>query len=204
MLSKKKYIIQLKNESGFTLLEMIITIALIAIVASISGFGLNGVFNANLKNISYDTASDIRHISFKSVSEFDRAYQLVLTYDNSSKRYGYEIQTMAVGDTSPVVIETKDFRSSLVIMREDASGNWVELNDTSIDITSHPERGTFCFDTSTGGISEYVLNSTSINVESLNLSGGNLGKYKFVNTRNGQEVRFDIVGLTGRVVLYEI
>lgn len=196
MMSEKKLLRQLNNESGFTLLEMIITIAIVAIVAGISGFGLNGVFNANLKNISYDTVSDMRSIRFRSVSEFDTAYQLVLTYDSASERYGYEIQRMAVGDSAPSVIETKDFRSSLVIMREDSSGNWVELSDPSIDITLHPERATFCFNTSTGGISEYVLNSSTTNVESLNLSGGNLGKYKFVNTRNGQEVRFDIVGLT--------
>lgn len=195
---------KLNNERGFTLMELIITISIIAVIAGISGFGLNAVFNANLKNISYDIASDMRNVRFRSVSEFDTEYQLVLTYDAAEERYGYEIHRLKAGDLAPTVIKTESYRSSLVIMREDGVGNWVELSDATIDISANPERGTFAYDSSTGGISQFVLNSTTVTVDSLNQNANNLGRYKFVNTRNNEEVRFDVIRLTGRVVIYEI
>ncbi len=192
---------KIHNESGFTLVEITITVAIVVIAAGLSGFGLNAVFNANLDNMAHDIATDLRNVRFRAVSEFDAEYQLVLTYDGGNDRYGYEVQRLKAGTTT--VTRSETYRSTLIILREDISGTWIELNDPSIDITNNPELGTFCFNTSTGGISEYVMGSTTVNVASLNLNLNTLGRYKIINERNNEEIRFDVVKLTGRVVIYD-
>ncbi len=198
---------QINNESGFTLMELIITIAIVAIAAGISGFGLNAVFNANLKNITYEFASDYRQTRYKTVSEFDTYYQMVMTYDTDKKRYGYKIQKYFedpdnLGTWILIDVEQKSFRSSLVIQREYTDDNWMDLSDPSIDLANNPQRGTFVFEVSTGGIAERTL-STGVELESLILNGGSLGKFRFVNTRNNEIYQIDVIGETGRLVVYE-
>jgi len=194
---------KLHNEEGFTIIELIITISIVAIAAGLSGFGLNGLYGAQVDSMTYDISAELRNARYRSVSEFDTAYQVVLTYDDTDNKYGYSLQKFKAGDIAPTEVSKQSYKQTLRIMREDLLGNWVELKEDSIKIQDNPERGCFTFNTTTGGISEYVLASTSTKVESLNLNSGGLGKFKIVNTRNNEEFRFDVVGLTGRVVVYD-
>jgi len=79
--------IDLRDEGGYSLLEMIITIGLIAIAIGMSTFGLNAVFNSNVNSYANSLASELRIASSREMAVFDKSYTVELDYDTTENRY---------------------------------------------------------------------------------------------------------------------
>ncbi len=194
----------LNNNRGFTLMELIITISIVAIAAGLSGFGLNALFSANLDNIAHDITSELRNIRFREVSEYNNDYQMVFTYDSDKDNYGYIVQKRYDDSGTEVTLEVKrnDYKSTLRIYREETIGVWIEMKDSPINLGGLGEnslQGTFSFSASSGGIADVAFSGGTI--ESLNLNS--LGSYKIVNIRNNEEIKFIVIKKTGRVIIDE-
>jgi prepilin-type N-terminal cleavage/methylation domain-containing protein len=200
---------KLHNEKGFTLIEIIVVITLIALVAGLSGFGVNILFQANVASMGNEIYHDLRDIRFRATSEFDTEYQLIFTYDTATERYGYKVQkrftdysggTALVKDT---IVKEVSYGPTLSIEQySHDSLSWVSLKDPSLDIGTHPENVTFKFLQTTGGIDSQSISSTTTNGLASN-STKTVGIYRVVSLRTNDIVELTIVGKTGRVVIRE-
>jgi prepilin-type N-terminal cleavage/methylation domain-containing protein len=74
----------MKSKKGFTLVELIITIALVAIIGAIMGLNLHAyTLNRNLKSAARAITSDFFHCKGKAISENTR-YQIDFDVANGS------------------------------------------------------------------------------------------------------------------------
>jgi len=209
MLKLKSFVQQLKlqKSEGFTLIEIIVSIAIIAVAVGLAGFGLNVLFSANVDAMGNDIYHEFRDMKFRTLNEFDTDYQLVLTYDSTRKRYGYEVHkrftdtSVSPSVVSNSVVKEVSYRPTLLIERwDDDSGSWIELNDPSIDLTVTSENVTFPFDHSTGGIKATTLSGATTNSLVSNATE-TVGIYRIVSTRSNDKHVLTIVKLTGRVII---
>jgi len=89
----------IKSESGYSLLEMIITIALIAIAISTTTFGLSVIFSNNVNSYANEMANQFRLVQTREMAKSKNDYLITIKYDSGDSRY--EIITSASFDGGP-------------------------------------------------------------------------------------------------------
>jgi type II secretion system protein H len=109
----------MKTNKGFSLVELMIVIAIISIMASISSFAWNRyVNNANLQAAARDFASDIANTKQKAVGE-GLNYRMTITTGTPGN---YTIERRNADNTASTVIATKS---------PTASGAGLNINSTN-------------------------------------------------------------------------
>jgi|LSQX01.1.fsa_nt_gb prepilin-type N-terminal cleavage/methylation domain-containing protein len=78
---------RLRNSGGFSVVEVIIVIAILGIISSVSVMSYNGSQDVLLKKCSYRLAQDIRNIQMKTVYEKDTRYKMYLYSDGMPDGY---------------------------------------------------------------------------------------------------------------------
>jgi len=91
---------QRKTVSGFSLVELMIVIALIGILASISSYAwIRYVSNANLRSAARDLASDINAMKSMAVSKTDTTY--TIDFNQTSNTYTMNGTTVQIKSLAP-------------------------------------------------------------------------------------------------------
>jgi len=109
----------MKSRKGFTLVELMITIALLAIVATILGLNLHAyTLNRNLKSAAREIVSDFFVYRARAVSE-GKTYRIAFDIDGNS----YTIQP---GSSTPVTRSPLAFGSDIRIIAASFGGGHAE------------------------------------------------------------------------------
>ena len=145
--------IDFRDEDGYSLLEMIITIGLIAIAIGMSTFGLNSVFNSNVNSYANTLANEIRLTSSRELAASNKDYSLVLNYQTADDRY---VATVYVTpDDTGVRQEIKQIKFSQGIIIEKDGLNLkdgIDLPITDASSLSNETTRSFVFDASSGAL----------------------------------------------------
>jgi len=105
----------MKSRKGFTLVELMITIALLAIVATIGGLNLHAyTLNRNLKSAAREIVSDFFVYRARAVSE-GKTYRIAFDIDGNS----YVVQP---GSSTPVTRSPLAFGSDIRIIAASFGG----------------------------------------------------------------------------------
>ncbi len=152
----------MKNESGYTLLEMIITIGLIGIAIGMSGFGLRTVFNSNLDSVANEFANEVRLTYSRELAASNNDYSMILSYDSSNGYYKANLYVERNGG-SRELLKTIKFSKAISIMKDgaDVSGlaeseRSFEFDQSSGKLLSNGE-GTYTFTSSTSTMIRDVI-----------------------------------------------
>mgnify|MGYP001486943721 CR=1 FL=1 len=166
----------IKNEKGLTLIEIIIAIAILSLMLGIATFSIRIIYTNSLEANVQELRADLQDIQYRSMTDMDKEYRLVLSYIPSDGQYIYSIEEIS---TIPnVTIKSKEFPKHFIIKTE--NGNALNSNmeyKFSSDLGQGIDNGTTFED----GIS--VLNFSSNNTS--------------------KEMELTVVQLTGRVIVDE-
>lgn len=170
--------VKFKSESGYSLLEMIITIGLIAIAISLSGFGLSVIFNSNVNSKANEFASELRLTASKELAASQKNYEAILKYDGTDDHYYLDVTVRNDGEVNKPVIKTINFSKTIAITKDGTPVK--DISD--INVTNR----TFAFDQSSGGL----------------ISGG-AGTYTFSATTSDITRDVVVTQVNGRVYVDE-
>lgn len=121
----------LRDESGYSLLEMIITIGLIAIALGTTSFGLSTIFNSNVNSYVNEVANEVRLARAREMAASDNDYQVVFEYDPVDERYKV-ISKVSIDGANYVTIKTIKLPKSITLSKE-VLGIFVSLDDASLN-----------------------------------------------------------------------
>lgn len=99
-----------RSPAGFTLIELMVTMAIVGVIFALSLTGLRSAFNVNLKSTAGKMASTLRYLSNKAVT--DHMY-FRMAYDISGNSYQIE------ESTDPFVISIEEEESEFKEAAED-------------------------------------------------------------------------------------
>lgn len=151
----------LNNDRGFSLLEMIITIFLIALSLSMITITWRLIFTNNVKSYAEQYNSDLRRMKNDTMTSQGDTYFLQWQYDAVEDKYFYEIYR----EGSPsVLIKSVDLSSSIDV-ELDKTGTYNNLEDYTSDqlrIEFDPVSGKLVdvSDTNGGGVYLFTTNAS--------------------------------------------
>lgn len=167
----------LKDQQGYTLLEMIIVIGLIGVGLGLTSFGLNVIFNANVNSYSQQIATEIKNIQVKEMAAKNKDFSLEIRYvTDHYQLYIVSTDTSAGGSSTNKVIA---FPSSIIIEKETTPGVFLELKEASFDL----DKRQFKFSDGTG-----KLTTNGDGTYRVTAANSGLTKFIYVYKQNGRVV----------------
>lgn len=160
----------LQNEKGFTIMELMIVVAIISVAVGMTSYGINIIFSSRVDSFASQYQSDLRFLRDKTISDI-HTYELV--WDFTGNHYTYEIIDTTDSDTA------NHFTIKTIQLTNDISVN-VFLASDSLNLVD-VDGVTIRFDAATGEA----------------VSGA--GRYILENTVNGEHITVEIVQHTGRI-----
>lgn len=162
----------MKNNKGFTLLEMLLVILIIGILSGLATYSVNVVFNGNTKSYASQFASAVKDIKVKTLSSASGVTKwcIKLGYDTAEERY-FWCTAIKGSDGS---IETKE----MVYLKKDVAvhsqGNDLKKADSDIVVSF------------SNGVGEIA-------------SGA--GTYQFINQITNKQINVNLVQATGGIFI---
>lgn len=147
-----------KEERGYSLLEVIITIGLISIAIGTSTFGLRTVFNNNVMSVANEFASEVRQVAIKEMASDRHNYSGIIEYDASSEKYSlvlYIERWNGGGYDARAVYKTVKFSGSVVFTKDGTAVKDLVEDDRSFTFNAATGEVT------SGGAGNYVITSPS-------------------------------------------
>ncbi|MDF1617025.1 pilus assembly FimT family protein [Petrocella sp. FN5] len=171
----------IKRQDGYTLIEMIIVMALLAIAIGLSGFGLNTLYTNNINTYSNQLISEIKLVQTKEMASKDKDYRLTLTYDSTLEQYiGRTL--VRVGTTGTYsTLKTIKLPKKVAIKKWDGT-DYVDIQPPNYSLIS------FEFDSTSGQVK--------------NTANGD-GRYEISSTASSRVIEFEVIKQNGRVVMNE-
>lgn len=172
------------NTSGYSLIELIVTIGLISVAIGFTTFGLSVIYNNNVNVYASRIVSDIKLVQTKEMASNDLDYRLMLGHDGN--KYTVEIEVKESSEIWSAASTTfKEYDLPRVMVLEKYTGAaFVAIDDVIFDVEGDL---TFEFDVSSGKI--------------LNDSGA--GRYRLTSTSSDKVIEFVATEQNGRVYIDE-
>ncbi len=168
-----------KNESGYTLVEILVVILIISIVISIAGFSVNLVMSRNVDATITELVSEIRITKTMQIEKSSVSYKL--QFFQTSDDIILRKTAINEGDINPVILSEvkvpKNFELFKVI-----AGSEIKVSD--LIQQNRTDEISFCFDSATGKV-----------------SSGGYGKY--ILKYKDKEANMNIIKQNGKVILNE-
>lgn len=169
-----------KRESGYTLIEMIITIGLISIAIGLSSFGLSVIYNSNVSAYASRIVSDIKLVQTKEMASNDLDYRMFLSHDGT--HYTVDVQ---VKQPAGVWTDFKNYElPRAMVLSKYSLGSPVPIDDPVFDTDADL---TFEFDVSSGKL----------------LNGSGFGRYQISASSSDRIIEFVVIEQNGRVYIDE-
>lgn len=168
------------SNTGYTLIEIIIVIALIALTMSMITITWRFIFTNNVESFAEQYNSDLRRMKNDTMSSQGDVYYLQWKYNSTEDFYYYEIYKL---DTPSVLIKTVEINSSINV-ELDKTGSFLKLETYASDEIRIE------FDASTGKLKNV-----------LDMNGG--GEYRFISDATDKTAIVSVIEETGRVFLDE-
>lgn len=174
-----------KDNKGYSLIELIITIGLISIAIGLSSFGLSVIYNSNVNAIGSNIVNDIRLVQAKEMASNALDYRLVLGYDGNQYTVDIHVKESALASwpATPNVYKSYEIPKAMTLKKDDG-GTYYEIDDVAhFDVDDL----TFEFDVSSGKV----------------LGGNGAGRYELSSSSSDKIVEFVVVAQNGRVYIVE-
>jgi prepilin-type N-terminal cleavage/methylation domain-containing protein len=173
------------NEKGYTLIELIIVIGLLAIAIGLSGFGLNVIYTNNVNTYATQLVSEIKLVQTKEMASKNNDYKIVMRYDTLEKQYISETWVRVGAAGTYQVLHSISLPSNMVIKKwDDDLSSITYLTYKEIKYFS-PNSMTFIFEAMSG---------------KLESSTNGAGKYQISSTTSTKIKIFTVTAQNGRVV----
>lgn len=112
----------MRRQSGFTLIELMVTMAVVAVMVGLVVGGMQDILDSEMKDTATRLGSTIRYLYNKAVTE--RVY-LRLVYDLNSEKPTYKVESA----TEPFVILSLEEEEKLKEEREKAEAGALEAGE---------------------------------------------------------------------------
>lgn len=127
----------MKDNRGLTLIELIVVIAIMAIVMGIGLTGLSLIASGNVRSCANELKTSIGHVRITTMGKTNTSLRI---YQGTDGYYKQEIVTL--GDGTVVNEEpVKIGKSTIALTWEDKSGGNGTIDSTGITITFNRESG---------------------------------------------------------------
>lgn len=166
-----------KRDEGYTLIELILVIAIIAVAISMTSFGIGSLYSSNVKNFSSQVVSQIRNVQVKELASKDSDYEMAITKVGSKYQANTTMKADIDGDgvDEIQVIHSIEFPSNISIKKL-VGASYFEIS------TLTPSEVEFAFDPSSGAL----------------ITSGN-GTYRMSLVDSSTTIEFEVVAQNGRV-----
>ena len=148
------------SEKGFTIVEVVVAIALIGIAISLSVVSLRTIFNSSVSSYATQLSNEIRLVQSREMASSKNDYELIISYDGTEDIYRIRTYIEAGGNPRKV-LKTIDMPKAIRVAK-----NGVPLSDSAYNDVS---TRSFRFSPSSGGLitdgdGTYTITSTASTV----------------------------------------
>lgn len=155
----------LDKNGGYTLLEIIITMGIIAIAIGTASFGLSVIFGNNVNSHASELVNEIRTAQTRQMASSTKTYDVSITHDGSN----YVVKTYVTESAVKTEVKSTKFSNKLSIWKYDGS-NYIELSTISDPTDILNQVKTFRFSGSSGKLissayGDYLVKSDISDVE---------------------------------------
>lgn len=189
----------MKSNSGFTLLELLIVIALIGIGSTSIVVGFQLVFDTRVESAGEKLVYVLREMRYETTTKLDREYTFEFLYENN--KFGYKVVTYDTtkAKTEPPIKEAKTIFPKKILVHKLRTGedgkneaDWELVSD--ILTAGETQRIRISFSGYTGGVSVLDYGNQSVSGD---------GIYRFTTDDSATNIKIRIDDFTGRVDVYE-
>lgn len=185
-----------KSERGFTLIEIIIAIAVLSILVTIVSMSVHSVFENSVEANVDEFKSDLQDIRNRTMMEYNHSYALIFFYDVIEKQYGYNI--FEQDTSSGVIIELKEKRwpKHFIV---DKQINGIATRIETLSANQIKQELTFRFSKELGDGVESNFDGDSISTYNSTLGTSQVIKLNIRSQNTTKAMEVSVVKLTGRV-----
>lgn len=191
--------LKLNSNSGFTLIELVVVVAILSVAMSLGGYGVSQVFDSKVESAAEDIYIELHNIQYNSMTDIDTTYALVFTYNAVASKYGYKIYKKDLSNTT--VSKTVEYSSHLSI-EININGSWVDIS--TLNPLSNEEDFTISFSSLDGGCLLTDFSGNTIGTFSEISGSDQSAAFRIKSTKSNQERELKVIQLTGRVSIKSI
>ncbi|WZL80002.1 prepilin-type N-terminal cleavage/methylation domain-containing protein [Vallitaleaceae bacterium 9-2] len=185
-----------KSERGFTLIEIIIAIAVLSILVTIVSMSVHSVFENSVEANVGEFKSDLQDIRNRTMMEYNHSYALIFFYDVIEQQYGYNIFEQDTSSGAIIELKEKRWPKHFIV---DKQINGIATRIETLSANQIKQELTFRFSKELGDGVESNFDGDSISTYNSTLGTSQVIKLNIRSQNTTKAMEVSVVKLTGRV-----